>query len=129
MNFRSLFQGVFNLADGQTDISVECKARAESLGLIRFRPVLRECIWLWLYLFWRTDVVAREGKWWPVVGSLTDEDLAIDLAVSSATARRWRKRLEKAGLIRTVERKSRMRRIEFLNLAADLSMVAVDDQE
>jgi hypothetical protein len=77
------------------------------------RLELGSSIWLWFQLSMRANLVL-EKRWCAVDGVYTDEDLAIMLGSSAATARRWRMRLEKAGLIRTFRVGPRQRRFELL---------------
>jgi hypothetical protein len=65
------------------------------------RRKLGDAIWLYVLLMLYTSKV--DGSWWPVgdAAPISDERPAVFLDVSAATARRWRLRLTKEGLIRT----------------------------
>jgi hypothetical protein len=80
-----------------------------------YRAEVGQAVWL----FWNLYVFAAQSpeKWWSVHGgAYSDEGVAASLDVSTATARRWRVKLEQAGLIRTFPVTRRRRRFEILNL-------------
>lgn len=65
------------------------------------RRAIGDAIWLWVLL----GQYATESNedWWLVGGGeqISDERLAVYLDVSAAIAKKWRKRLEGLGMIRT----------------------------
>jgi hypothetical protein len=62
---------------------------------------VRDALWLWLWLWVYTKPVNAE--WQPVSGgfAISDAQIAFNLDVSVETVRRWRRRLERLGFIRT----------------------------
>jgi len=88
-------------------------------ALTEYRTEIREAFWLWWLLSVYT--VPSAERWWRVNdgsgdGAYSDENIASALDVPVATARRWRMKLETAGLIRTFLVARRKRRFEMLNL-------------
>jgi|SRR5579872_1464802 len=85
-------------------------------GIHQWRQVLGGAIWLWELC----NACSRYSpeQWWPVAGgqALPDEQLAENLEVSAATARRWRTRLEKNGLLRSFPESGLKRRLEIRNI-------------
>lgn len=85
-------------------------------SIFDYRAQIREAFWLWWLLSIHTAPSAEQ--WWRSGdGAYSDENIASALDVPVATARRWRLRLEKAGLIRTFLVTPRKRRFEMLNLS------------
>ena len=87
------------------------------MDILEKRPALENAIWLWLLLNRHASMKASE-KWWSVNSGTgyNDETLAAALNVSSATARKWRVRLERAGLIRSFPGTPRKRSFAILNI-------------
>lgn len=71
------------------------------MELAKHRRIMGESMWLWLLLVYYSEQSIAE--WWSVssAGLITDEQLGFNLEVSAATAKKWRKRLEAAAMIRT----------------------------
>jgi hypothetical protein len=65
------------------------------------RRIMGESTWLWLMLVYYSE--QSNAEWWPVSSAamISDEQLGSNLEVTAATAKKWRKRLEAAGMIRT----------------------------
>jgi predicted DNA-binding transcriptional regulator len=74
------------------------------------RGTVRDALWLWAWLLSHTKLVNVE--WQPVADgfAITDEQIAWNLDVSADTVRRWRRRLERLGFIRTELVRPRHRR-------------------
>jgi predicted ArsR family transcriptional regulator len=88
------------------------------MSLYALRPKIREAIYLWLLL---GTCVPDTGDQWLVVANgngVSDEELAMRLDIPAATARKWRKKLEAVGAIRTTQVGPRTRRFELFNFAA-----------
>ena len=62
---------------------------------------VRDAVWLWLWLW--TYTKPFNAEWQPVSDGLpiSDAQIAFNLDVSVETVRKWRKRLERLGFIRT----------------------------
>jgi hypothetical protein len=88
------------------------------MNIYSLRPQVRAALWLWLLL----TGYAQEGPAeWALVSHgnpLCDTELALHLRCPEDTVRRWRERLEGAGLIRCTLLEPRYRRIELRNLNA-----------
>jgi hypothetical protein len=71
---------------------------------------VRDAVWLWLWLWTYTKPLNAE--WQPVSDGLaiSDVQIAWNLDVSVETVRRWRRRLERFGFIRTELVRPRHRR-------------------
>ena len=67
------------------------------------RRMLGESLWLYCLLMLSTSAQPPDVPWWPVCDGapVSDERIAVFLDVTAGTARKWRLRLEKAGLIRS----------------------------
>jgi hypothetical protein len=71
---------------------------------------VRDALWLWAWLLSYTKLVNAE--WQPVAdgNAIPDSQIAWNLDVSVETVRRWRRRLERLGFIRTQVVRPRHRR-------------------
>lgn len=71
---------------------------------------VRDAVWLWAWLLSYTKLVNAE--WQPVSDgfAISDVQIAWNLDVSVETVRRWRRRLERLGFIRTELVKPRCRK-------------------
>lgn len=83
------------------------------------RREIREAIWLWQLLHACVSV-ATADQWWPVSNGAghSDESLSVQLDIPSATARKWRMRLEKFGFVRSTKVGPRKRRLEVSSTEA-----------
>lgn len=69
--------------------------------ILACRHSIGSALWLYDYLLSNTQVV--DLPWMPVAGGIwvTDEQLSYRLDVTTATIKRWRKKLEKFGYLHT----------------------------
>lgn len=83
------------------------------------RDAVGSSVWLWLYLSNYTDLANQ--RWQTVLsgGVVTDEQIAFHLDVSAGQIRRWRRRLENLGYIKTELVSPRHRRFWLSNTAVE----------
>lgn len=88
------------------------------MNILERRAEIKEAIWL-LHVLNGHAKLRPDQKWLSVSEGVpyNDEALAAALNVPTKTARKWRLRLERVGLIRSFPTTPRKRRFEVLNFA------------
>jgi hypothetical protein len=94
------------------------------------RRLLGESLWLYCLLMLSATTQEATDPWWPVCGGapISDERIAVFLDVGAATARKWRRRLEKDGLIRSEPSTPLHRRIWVANVNPVETQKALQEQ-
>jgi hypothetical protein len=88
--------------------------------ILSCRHSIGSALWLYSYLLSNTQVV--DLPWMPVAGGIwvSDEQLAYRVDVTTATIKRWRKKLEKHGYLHTEVVQPRFRRMWLANANASI---------